>query len=1543
MASETLQIVVSATDNASGTLGKITSTIADMGKVAGGILLADVINKVSDAISTTLTDGSDMLIFLERMNMAFTQMVASDLRASDSTMSVADSMKYAAGQAEVLSQWMTELAIQSPFQTADISKTFRIAKMYGFTASEAQRLTQDMVDMAAATGSSPFMMERLALALGQIGTRGKLAGQEIRQLAEAGFPVGEMMQMLADKFNVTIPELQRMQEKGLIPAKEALLAITEVMETNFGGAAKQQMNLFAGLMSSFSDIREIGGARFIKGFLAPFKTEITNFIGSIASPDFFNSMEKAGYMASAVFKSALSIGKIAVSEFIGLFGTLPSKISSFVSTVVSLIKNGMNPIAAIESVLFSKFGVTAQRAFSALVNVASAAFNIITQGMRQLFSGNFSDAIRTFFGDDVANAVLPILQSIAAFINSTLIPILNRLFGETSNNATTLVQRIFAIAAGFFLLKTALGGISFAVTVFNELSYAVGFLGRGIGMITTVLSPLTSGIAAFGSFALSSFGRLAYASANLAMVLGRGLVGSLYYSFVVLQGALSSIAPVIYTALSNGLRIAASMIGSQLFAIFGPLILRMQIMWTTLGGSISGWIATGMMAARGAIAGAMSALSGMMAVLRASFIGTMISGIGGFISGIAGSIAGMASGILGALSGVFAIVSSFAAGIASLFGGLIAAVGGFLAAISPVVIIVGAVIAAIVLLGLAIVAIQNRTQIFNGIMEGLNTTLSNVVVFFDFFWQALTTGIIPALGALLGVLGEVIVGFADFALKTAGVSGGIQEVGNAFNWLGGVIVDSFVAALQSAKQLLVIFIASLIDVLRGVGQDTTQLENSLRNLVSSSSMGTASGKELGNALNDVGSAASGAFSTVGSLASGIFGLSNAHMSAALAAYEQADATRKLAMATSALRALGMSQREAMTMFGGDWQSEVVKMAYGSGYASGEEYLAGLQSGMDGAADEAKNKIKRLMSEVRSIVEKALAPTEVTEKDQRRYEIQKRISELQGQLDGAGRGRTAQLNSEIDALGREAAALGPYQDKWDEFRRRVEAVATGTDIGQFGEKFAAQLSAVKNMFPTLGLDQIAEKFKDFSLFADKVNLGKMIDMGVVDLSGIEGQIDAQINAIVGKANLMKEAFDRVWSSMSEQKKIDLANALGLDAESVASTTAGANQAFAALSGQPIQAAQTNISGVGNASKQMSDALTSVASNVQSLPANLTTLSGSLKTFGDGLTKDVQSPISLFEASMASISASFAALSKDVPETIKAVGVFPETLAKISVPINLFLGFMNAWVTVNGEILEGIIAIEKEIENLAGKLANLDLGPFQRHSPSMFEQSLMGSNEHLTELLRLIPMVNFNNIRFTDFGLMQLNAESFANILQGVHKGLADLEQDPTKWDEVSGKIQNALGIMNAIRDSGAEIPEDFKKGILTVIDDMVNLGKIAPDVAKQMREKVSGANPSETASAAAGDAASNIDFTPVVKAVNQLGTEIKTMFDGVMAHFDTIANMVASTFDKIKPIGIEEAWISVARAIELAGNKLLALQLPSFLVHHSPSELELALW
>jgi tape measure domain-containing protein len=182
------------------------------------------------------------------------------------------------GKAEELLGWVQELAIKSPFTQEGVAQALRMAMAYGFNVDEAQRLTQALIDFAAGTGAPEEAMSRIALALGQIEAKGKLSGQEILQLVNAGLPV---VQILAEAFGKTTAEVTAMVSDGLVPANQAIEAITEYIENNFAGAAERQATTWAGLMGTFEDLKNMGLREFFGGLfdvIQPLAVEFSTWL-----------------------------------------------------------------------------------------------------------------------------------------------------------------------------------------------------------------------------------------------------------------------------------------------------------------------------------------------------------------------------------------------------------------------------------------------------------------------------------------------------------------------------------------------------------------------------------------------------------------------------------------------------------------------------------------------------------------------------------------------------------------------------------------------------------------------------------------------------------------------------------------------------------------------------------------------------------------------------------------------------------------------------------------------------------------------------------------------------------------------------------------------------------------------------------------------------------------------------------------------------------------------------------------------------------------
>jgi tape measure domain-containing protein len=232
------------------TLNKAGEASDKLSKTLKGVGIAALALGGIRALSGLAQDAMGAFQAHEQLSMSMSSLVAKELRAADSTLTMEAALEKASERSEELLGWIQDLAIASPFDQQGVAMAFRTALAYNFTSEEAQHLTSTMINFATATGQGVDVMQRVSLALGQIKAKGKLAGGEILQLVSAGMSVNPVLEQLG----YTTEDVS----KGLVSADEFLGAFVKTMDDEFGGAAERSAATMSGLLNSLGDIKEMG-------------------------------------------------------------------------------------------------------------------------------------------------------------------------------------------------------------------------------------------------------------------------------------------------------------------------------------------------------------------------------------------------------------------------------------------------------------------------------------------------------------------------------------------------------------------------------------------------------------------------------------------------------------------------------------------------------------------------------------------------------------------------------------------------------------------------------------------------------------------------------------------------------------------------------------------------------------------------------------------------------------------------------------------------------------------------------------------------------------------------------------------------------------------------------------------------------------------------------------------------------------------------------------------------------------------------------------
>jgi len=144
-------------------------------------------------------------------------------------------------------------AAQTPFTFTEVTDATKRLLALGFAAEEVIPVLTSVGDAASGLGLDSGGMDRIIKAFGDIRSKGVLATQEIKQLAENGIPAFEI---LAQNLGVTIPEAMKLVEDRAISSQVAINAFMSGINERFGGMMNIQSKTMLGMWSTIVDEAE---------------------------------------------------------------------------------------------------------------------------------------------------------------------------------------------------------------------------------------------------------------------------------------------------------------------------------------------------------------------------------------------------------------------------------------------------------------------------------------------------------------------------------------------------------------------------------------------------------------------------------------------------------------------------------------------------------------------------------------------------------------------------------------------------------------------------------------------------------------------------------------------------------------------------------------------------------------------------------------------------------------------------------------------------------------------------------------------------------------------------------------------------------------------------------------------------------------------------------------------------------------------------------------------------------------------------------------
>lgn len=219
----------------------LKANLASEAIVAGVRGIVSAVTSIAKGFGSALKDGVEYNARMEQYTTSFTTMLNDQAKAQ-----------------QLVNDLKAEAA-RTPFGMEDLAKNTQVLMGFGMSAEEAQLRLGQLGDISQ---GDAVKLESLTLAFAQMSSTGKLTGQDLNQMINAGFnPLEEMSR----KTGKSIGELKEEMGKGAISAEMVADAFASATAEGgrFYGAMDAQSQTFSGQLATLED-----GVANLKGVLA---------------------------------------------------------------------------------------------------------------------------------------------------------------------------------------------------------------------------------------------------------------------------------------------------------------------------------------------------------------------------------------------------------------------------------------------------------------------------------------------------------------------------------------------------------------------------------------------------------------------------------------------------------------------------------------------------------------------------------------------------------------------------------------------------------------------------------------------------------------------------------------------------------------------------------------------------------------------------------------------------------------------------------------------------------------------------------------------------------------------------------------------------------------------------------------------------------------------------------------------------------------------------------------------------------------------------
>ncbi|VEI13845.1 phage tail protein [Trueperella bialowiezensis] len=510
----------------------LKANLASEAIVAGVKGIVSAVAGVAKGFASAMKDGVEYNARMEQYTTSFTTMLGDQAKAQ-----------------QLVNDLKVEAA-RTPFGMEDLAKNTQTLMAFGISADEAQLRLKQLGDISQ---GDAVKLESLTLAFAQMSSTGKLTGQDLNQMINAGF---NPLEEISRKTGKSIGELKEEMGKGAISAEMVADAFASATSEGgrFYGAMDAQSKTFSGQLATLED-----GVANLKGLLATglseslagtvlpmvngWVDELTAAFEQGGTPALLDTLgdvlqEALTFIAEqlpVVVESGMSI-LLALIE--GIIEVLPSLAETAVQLVTALVEALIEALPLLLEAAIEVIATLATGIGEALPELIPAAVEMITTLVTSLVENLpllLDAALQLIMGlAEGLIAALPVLieslpQIIRAIIDflvaaipqliDTGIRLLTALVDALPQIISAIVavlpQIVSAIVDGIIRLvgQVAKAGVRLLTALISELPQIISTVVSGVGqLLESILRALAGGVS-----------RMASAGADLVRGLWNGI------------------------------------------------------------------------------------------------------------------------------------------------------------------------------------------------------------------------------------------------------------------------------------------------------------------------------------------------------------------------------------------------------------------------------------------------------------------------------------------------------------------------------------------------------------------------------------------------------------------------------------------------------------------------------------------------------------------------------------------------------------------------------------------------------------------------------------------------------------------------------------------------------------------------------------------------------------------------------------------------------------------------------------------------------------